>query len=43
MGSISTTLTARATNIVYHKNFAPTEVLQDITQLYHDTKKHYLV
>ena len=34
---------ARATNIVYHKNFAHTEVLQDITQLYHDTKKHYLV
>ena len=32
---------ARATNIVYHKNFAHTEVLQDITQLYHDTKKHY--
>ena len=34
---------ARETNIVYHKSFAHTEVLQDITQLYHDTKKHYLV
>ena len=34
---------ARETNIVYHKSFAHIEVLQDITQLYHDTKKHYLV
>lgn len=34
---------ARETNIVYHKSFVHTEVLQDITQLYHDTKKHYLV
>lgn len=33
----------RETNIVYHRSFTHTEVLQDITQLYHETKKKYLV
>ena len=33
----------RETNIVYHRTFTHTEVLQNITRLYHDTKKHYQI
>lgn len=33
----------RETNIVYHRSFTHTEVLQDITRLYHETKKKYTV